>query len=419
MGNRYRLHCYAAAFGHDFAAATIDEFSNIGDTILDPFAGSGTALLQAAMLKRHPIGIDVDPIACLISTVSTSYYDAGELQKLRIEVRNEVQRLISESTPACRRRSPLRAGDSFRLNGYVASVPAIPAIDYWFADNHKFVLAGIIQIAKRIRNRSLRNIVHLSLSSAIIRKWPNTISQAMDVDHSRPHRVRPARIHLKSIYELFLRVFEQTISIIERISKCLERPPQATVIQGDAVQGMRTLRGSTVDLVFTSPPYVGAIDYPRAHKFAEWWLPKHQAKQICVPDNYFGLRKARESAEATESHCKSVLNSSFSDLQWVNSADRAYFVRLCQYVCDMNCVAMQLKRVLKPGKPLLMVLANNRLRGRTVPVVATMAEILHSSGFRTIEVRRRSIKSNRRRYPFDHNRFQGPMKTEQIIEARV
>src|SRR5437763_1215443 len=43
-----------------------------GDTVLDPFCGSGTVLLEALLADRCAIGADVNPLARLISKVKTS-----------------------------------------------------------------------------------------------------------------------------------------------------------------------------------------------------------------------------------------------------------------------------------------------------------------------------------------------------------
>ena len=35
-------------------------FSFVGDTVLDPFLGSGTTMLAAAKIGRHSIGVEID-----------------------------------------------------------------------------------------------------------------------------------------------------------------------------------------------------------------------------------------------------------------------------------------------------------------------------------------------------------------------
>ena len=53
---------YYAMFPTDFADAVVRQYTQIGDTVIDPFAGRGTAIFSAAVQERHGIGIDINPL---------------------------------------------------------------------------------------------------------------------------------------------------------------------------------------------------------------------------------------------------------------------------------------------------------------------------------------------------------------------
>lgn len=62
-----RIHPYPAKFPVDLAMNYISKYTNIGNTVYDPFVGSGTTLLATRALERNAYGTDVNHIAVLIS----------------------------------------------------------------------------------------------------------------------------------------------------------------------------------------------------------------------------------------------------------------------------------------------------------------------------------------------------------------
>lgn len=53
---------YYAMFPIRFADAVIKEYTSAGDTVLDPFAGRGTAIFSAAALGRRGVGVEISPV---------------------------------------------------------------------------------------------------------------------------------------------------------------------------------------------------------------------------------------------------------------------------------------------------------------------------------------------------------------------
>ena len=69
------LFRYPAKFHPAVAQKLIDEFSEIGDTVLDPFCGSGTLIVEAVAKGRSAIGIDIDPLAACVTSVKVHRFE--------------------------------------------------------------------------------------------------------------------------------------------------------------------------------------------------------------------------------------------------------------------------------------------------------------------------------------------------------
>ena len=79
----HSLHPYPAKYIPQIPNALIQELSSVGDTVLDPFCGSGTTLVEALLLKRHAVGVDANPLACLIARAKTTRLTETDVESLR------------------------------------------------------------------------------------------------------------------------------------------------------------------------------------------------------------------------------------------------------------------------------------------------------------------------------------------------
>jgi len=68
----HSYHRYPSKYIPQLVNRLISEHSQPDDIVLDPFVGGGTTLVEGMILDRRVVGIDVNPIACLISRVKTT-----------------------------------------------------------------------------------------------------------------------------------------------------------------------------------------------------------------------------------------------------------------------------------------------------------------------------------------------------------
>gem|GEM_PF-2392884 len=411
-----KVHAYAASFSDTLASQLLTSYSSHGDLCLDPFVGASTTLIQCRLLARPAIGIDIDPIACLIARVlitrcSNEYLDM--LQRTLSDKLNLAKLALSKIKI---HPDALLPGTRCSLDQFDLKIPPNDNIGFWFSPIQRAVLSALVSIATSLDNDLSRDITKLAISSSIVRKWPNTISLARDIDHSRPHKVMKESATLESE----MRIFESSFrSVCRTIKKLNELSPDysgnITILHGDASKIIPTI-GGRVAYVLTSPPYFNAIDYPRAHKFSHWWL---------FPDDvpltrqlYVGLRSPDHN-ESYLNDCRAAVPRTYERVIPLQSVSKSLFASLCQYILDMNSVIRQISRILIPGKCVSFVLANNKIHGLGIPIVDLVSELLSANNFTSTHITERPLAPERRRYPFGIHGFKGLMETEYVITAKL
>lgn len=231
------IHPYPAKFIGDIPRALLWALPLPPKTLVfDPFAGSGTTLLEAQRRGLASVGVDLNPIACLIARVKTAKTPDGLLEK--------AQRI---GAAARKNQAPLRWN--------------IPNIDHWFKSDVQDAVAALVQEINSVRKGLIHDALRLALSSILVR----VSNQDSDTRYAAVE---------KGISKQD--VFEQFESSIEKLNKALlardwEQPP-ATVIEANTLLLSPGDLPGRVGLVITSPPYPNAYEYWLYHKYRMWWL---------------------------------------------------------------------------------------------------------------------------------------------------
>jgi hypothetical protein len=82
-GLTHDLYRYPARFSPTFARTAIDLFTEPGDTVLDPFMGGSTSIVEAMAMGRNAVGVDINQLSIFLARVKTLILDDGQLASLK------------------------------------------------------------------------------------------------------------------------------------------------------------------------------------------------------------------------------------------------------------------------------------------------------------------------------------------------
>ncbi|MCD6434625.1 MAG: hypothetical protein J7L14_03360 [Candidatus Diapherotrites archaeon] len=87
----HRLHPYLGKFIPQLVEIFLRKYFRTGETVYDPFCGSGTTLVEANVLNINSIGCDIAAFNCLLSRVKTAEYDVPLMRKEVLDILARVE----------------------------------------------------------------------------------------------------------------------------------------------------------------------------------------------------------------------------------------------------------------------------------------------------------------------------------------
>jgi DNA methylase len=239
----HRLHPYHGKFIPQLVEVLLDRYLEPGDHLLDPFAGSGTTLVQALESGLDATGVDIAAFNCLLMGVKTAPYDVAELGEELQDVAGRIESL------------PRRRG---RVSGYLRE---------WYAPQATAELLAFRELIPECRHRDVLRVI-LSRAARSARQTAHFDLEAPKAPQKEEYWCHKHRRECRPVDSAsgFLRRYTlDTLARIEEFARARDTEREATVLHGDARE---LALGGRFDGILTSPPYPGLIDYHEQHRYA-------------------------------------------------------------------------------------------------------------------------------------------------------
>lgn len=349
------IHPYPAKFIPQIPRHFIEQFSEIGDTVYEPFLGSGTTAVEANILGRNAIGNDVNELAVLISKVKTTPISAKKLLSLD-SLLNKIYNCIDLFY-------------SGKNNGIIK--PDIVNLDMWFVD---FVINELVIIKQEVDKLDDKNLIDfclVALSGIII----NVSRQDSDTRYVRV----PKTINHFDTFEKFSKQLSKLRKIMNASSKLIENGKSVFKVADTRTENI--FKENSADLAVTSPPYPNAYDYHLYHKYRLFWLGM----------NPHQLRKSEIGAHA--------------DYSKKNGPDEFDFMR------DMEKCLLNTGKILKSGSYFVLVIGDSILKGRNIQNNKILKQAAENTPFNFVTEFTRNLKLSKKSF----NPQIGNIKTEKIV----
>lgn len=375
-------HRYIGRFPPHLVRAILNYFHATNDTVVcDPFAGSGTTLVECRLLGIPAVGIEICPLSAMMSRVKSTYpVDTASITAAVRQLNHYYEDKWIEFT---RGRDVDNMSHEVLVNRIGNTLPAFSNYQKWLTPSAFLGISIVLEFATRQKGY-IKDFILIALSSKM-RSIGN-----VDVDVARAEYRKEPRKNVNVISTILSAVAKMCEGIDSSMlshASTIGTPESVNVIHSDVLAAK--IAENSIDHVITSPPYgVEASSYLRAHLLSYRCLHAFLGEDpYAFGDRVIGSEYVRNGVttapEETVGKFSDLFRTFFDGClagkPQAKIVNRAHM--MMQFFADMNQLVMRMAKYVKPKGKIAFVIGNKKIGDNVVPTDKIMSDIFLHHGF--------------------------------------
>lgn len=396
---RKKMHSFHRYYGKLIPAIPqyfITEYTEEGDTVFDPFTGSGTTAVEAVSSNRNYIGTEINPLSVMIAKTKTAKLNINQLNLYNTKLLEKIDKL-KESGYTAQKDSP------FVINR-----------EHWFKPS---VQSDLLLITEVIEGNVLENEYiefYLTILSAIIRNVSNADNQHVFPGISKRMRrlESEGKVNIDVIASFRRAVIKRSsyYSIYDntKVTECCILNESITSIDLSKYK-------NKVDIIVTNPPYISSVRYIETLKLELYWMSflTSQDEYTALSKKMIGNDRLLKNEYSNISLTKyNAINDSIKKMVDIDHKSAKIIEN---FFNDIEKTIRQMNSVLKMNKKAIIKISDSKMKKEKIETAFLMNEIAMRNGFKIVDVFLDEINPNSRSLMTSRNTYSDIITHDYIL----